>query len=97
MARRGKMDILADILRAAEKGGNKTRIVYGANLNFTLFKEYLKTLMEKGLIEKNGKKYYTTDLGMDYLRTYTYLQEMMDTDEKHMNHNIISKIDSIRE
>lgn len=93
------MDILADILKAAEKGGNKTRIVYGANLNFTLFKEYLKTLMDRGLIEKNGRKYYTTDLGLDYLRTYTYLQDMMDTGEtkKTMNQNMITKIDSISE
>ncbi len=60
---RGKLDIIVDILEVAKIGVNKTRIVYGANLNFKLADKYLALLMKLGFMEKVEDKYRTTDKG----------------------------------
>ena len=72
------MDIIADILRIARKGAKKTRIVYGANLNFKLLNEYLERLREAGLITSDPEKrgmLKTTDKGRKYLRHYEGFME----------------------
>jgi len=46
--RRGSLDITADILRRALNGALKTRIVYGANLNFRMLNRYLERLEKSG-------------------------------------------------
>ena len=51
--RRGRLEIIADILSVAMKEAKKTEIVYRANLNFKRAGKYLLYLEEKGLIE-NG-------------------------------------------
>ncbi|MFZ3382363.1 MAG: winged helix-turn-helix domain-containing protein [Candidatus Methanoperedens sp.] len=60
---RGRLDIIIDILEVAKKGVNKTKIVYGANLNFQLTEKYLAFLMEKGFMDNSQNKYITTDKG----------------------------------
>ncbi|NJD53418.1 MAG: hypothetical protein FIB07_11180 [Candidatus Methanoperedens sp.] len=60
---RGRLDIIIDILEIAKKGVNKTKIVYGANLNFQLTEKYLGFLLEKGFIYYLHNKYITTDKG----------------------------------
>lgn len=72
------MDIIADILRIARKGAKKTRIVYGANLNFKLLNEYLERLEEAGLITDDQEKrgmLKTTDKGRKYLQHYEGFME----------------------
>lgn len=64
------MDIMAEILEIARLGAKKTWIVYKANLNFKIVKEYLSELMEKGLLEQDGSLYYTTDRGLEFLEEY---------------------------
>lgn len=39
---RTRHEVAADILKVAQKGAIKTRIVYGANLNFGIIKKYLE-------------------------------------------------------
>ena len=78
MARRGKVDIIADILKVAKGGSKRTRVVYETNLNFTIFKEYLDVLVERGLIERFDGQVYTTDRGLEYIRIYDDLYELMD-------------------
>lgn len=60
---RGRFDIIIDILEVAKKGVNKTKIVYGANLNFQLTEKYLVFLVEKGFMDNRQDKYITTDKG----------------------------------
>jgi len=71
--RRSHVDIVAEILRIAKKGTKKTRIVYGANLNFKLLNDYLGRLEEAGLIaedlEENGL-IKTTEKGKKFLQYY---------------------------
>ncbi len=71
--RRSYVDIVAEILRIARKGTKKTRIVYGANLNFKLLNEYLDRLEKAGLIAKDFDEdglIKTTEKGKKYLQYY---------------------------
>lgn len=63
---------MADILRVARAGAKKTWIVYRANLNFKIVKEYLSELMGKGLLAAHDGSglYRTTERGLDFLRQY---------------------------
>jgi predicted transcriptional regulator len=77
MARRCRIDIIVDILRAAKEGSKRTKIVYETNLNFNIFREYLELLVERGLIEQFNDKSYTSDRGLQYIRYYNELDEIM--------------------
>jgi len=75
--RRSHIEISADILRIAKAGARKTRIVYGANLNFKLLNEYLDKLERAGLIARElGKTEIirTTEKGRKYLQQYESLK-----------------------
>ena len=64
------MDIIADVLQIAKGGARKTRIVYGANLNFKIVKRYLSGLMERGLLVRRDEIYGTTEAGLTFLERY---------------------------
>lgn len=72
MKRRNNVDIMADILRVAKGGAKKTWIVYKANLNFKIVKDYLSELMARGLLSSAEKSnmYWTTERGLDFLEQY---------------------------
>ena len=78
--RRNNLDIIAEILRVAKDGANKTRIVYRANLNFKVLHEYLDELQEAGLIatdkERNGTL-TTTEMGVEYLKHYSGFRQFV--------------------
>lgn len=78
MKRRNSIDIMADILRISISGAKKTRIVYGANLNFKIVKGYLSELREKGLLEfqTHSKKYITTERGIEFLKQYEKIRRL---------------------
>ena len=76
--RRTKFDIIVDIINLTMDGGaNKTRIVYGANLNFKIANKYIDFLLDNGLIReevKEGKKYYlATEKGVQFLKLFREL------------------------
>jgi len=75
MKKRDSVDISADILRLSQGGAIKTRIVYGANLNFKIVEGYLSRLMGLGLLEnKDGRKVYrTTEKGLAFIDRYEEL------------------------
>jgi len=73
--RRNDIDICAEILKVAKDGAKKTRVVYRANLNFTSVKNYLRRLMDGGLLKKDGAEYKTTEKGTEYVRQYQALRE----------------------
>ena len=75
--RRGRAEIIADILSAAMKEAKKTQIVYKANLNFRRARKYLPYLEEKGLIENIGSEYKTTEKGKQFLQDYQKLDEQL--------------------
>ena len=75
--RRGKLEIIADILLVARRGAKKTAIAHNANVNFNRVGNYLLYLEEKGLIENTGGEYKTTEKGKDFLRDYQKMKEQL--------------------
>jgi len=80
--RRNNLLITAEILQLAREGARKTRIVYGANLNFKLLNRYLDQLERIGLVTSHageGSLIRTTEKGMRFLDCYSGLQQLVDT------------------
>jgi len=72
--RRSRPDIFNDILKIVVKGARKTRIVYGANLNFKLLREYLDDMKRQGLLTIEDGKIVATEKGKEYLVYYRGLR-----------------------
>ena len=79
--RRGRLDIIAEILDAAMNGTVKTRIMYNANVNFVQFNYYFEYLLEArliGTIVHRGKTIYrTTEKGKFLLQRFKEAAEML--------------------
>jgi predicted transcriptional regulator len=71
LKKRDNLEIIAEILRIARYGANKTRIVYGGNLNFKILKQYLGELKKNGLIKNEEGILHTTKKGIEYLKHYS--------------------------
>jgi len=69
------------MLRAALGGARKSHIAYRANLNPKYLKEYLNLLMKSGLIEKDGKKYKTTNRGIKFLNLFRKMNRYLKVQE----------------
>ena len=75
--RRGRFEIIGDILSLAKDGAGKTTIVYRANLNFNVVNRYLRLLIQEGLIspaDGSARKLKTTEKGLLYLKAYENLR-----------------------
>jgi len=69
--RRTRIEIMRDMLevvREGEGGVNKTKIVYGANLNFERASRILNWLIERGLVRSNSDTYKITERGEEISR-----------------------------
>ena len=74
--RRGRVEILANILKVAMEGARGTHIMYKANLNFAQRKRYLTEALNAGLIGVRVNSplvYATTEKGHDWLKNYRKL------------------------
>ena len=72
MARRSRLEIYFDLLKAVERGVDKpTKIMYKANLSWKTLNEILSVLVSKGFIQedrvKNSKRYRITEKGHNAL------------------------------
>jgi predicted transcriptional regulator len=94
--RRSELEIIADILKAAEEGSRKTRLVYRTNLNFKLLKRYLRKLLEygfirieDGFIRIEGRFYTTTSKGAQFLDNYRQLMfPLKEIDSKRIDERV---------
>ena len=80
--RRGRVEIMMDILDQALKGANKTKIMYRANLNFSRFERYFREMSKKGLIEVVDDPaasivYRTTERGGELLRVLKEAEKLL--------------------
>jgi predicted transcriptional regulator len=80
MKYRDRNEIIAQILESAN--GNRvrlTKIMYDVYLSHTLTKEYVRLLIEKGLIEylDGERTFKTTDKGMNFLRIHNRVQGLI--------------------
>jgi predicted transcriptional regulator len=82
--RREKSEVVFDILNIISKNNNSiksTPLLRYSNLNYNLFKEYIKELKEKDLIVENNKKnkeYSLSEKGFKYLEKYRKVHEFLD-------------------
>jgi predicted transcriptional regulator len=81
-ARRGKLDIIAEILLFCEEQKSKTSIMYNANLNYGQLKRQISSLTAQGLLEKNVNRYVTTEKGYRFLELFAQLNDLMDEYKK---------------
>lgn len=81
--RRGRTEVVCDILSEALEGANKTRLMYHCNMNFLRFNRYLEELLEAGLLQRvdsnpnNVALYKTTDNGRELLRVLRRVNEFL--------------------
>jgi predicted transcriptional regulator len=81
---RGRIDIIADILRQTKHGAKKTRVMYSCNLSFRQLRVYLNFLVRKGFLSSNSVAenpgsvmFMTTERGLDFLEAYDSLQAVI--------------------
>lgn len=77
-ARRGRLDIIAEILLFCEQHKSKTSIMYNANLNYGQLKNQINALTSQGLLRKELNKYVTTEKGYRFLELFAQLNDLMD-------------------
>ena len=80
MRYRDRNEIIAQILESAN--GNRirlTKIMYDVYLSHGLTKEYVRLLIEKGLMEylDGERTFKTTDKGMNFLRIHYKVQGLV--------------------
>ena len=77
--RRGRFEIIGEILSLATDNVKKTSIVYRANLNFNLVNKYLNLLIQEGLISStvgSTRNFKTTEKGLEFLKAYKNMKTM---------------------
>jgi len=69
---RGRLDIIADILRVVSQNPKKTQIMYQANLSYKVLTKYLTEVSEASLIDFEYEKqcYMLTAKGREFLEAY---------------------------
>ncbi len=90
--RRSKLEIYVGILKVlAQRGPLKlTHIMYKANVNCSILKEYLDFLVDQGLVEERivGKRrvvYATTQRGLTVLKYFKELEQALPIMEETRN------------
>ena len=76
--RRGKMDIIAEILLFCGNQKTQTSIMYNTNLNYSQLKSHMDTLTSQGMLAKNLNKYQTTEKGEQFLELFAQLNDLLD-------------------
>ena len=72
---RDRLSLVAAILEAANPGSSKTRIMFSANLSFSLLEKYLDVADRAGFLQMKGSKYHLTGQGQEFLREYKHFHE----------------------
>jgi predicted transcriptional regulator len=90
LAHRSRMDIIANILNAANRGARKTHIMYSCNLSFRQLHVYLAFLKDRRLLKvvpirteekSNSLAYETTRKGRAFLQAYGSIRALLSTSE----------------
>ncbi len=80
--KRSDIDIMANILSAANNGTKKTHIMYRCNLSHRQLQVYLQLLLEMGFLTSHSKEltkpsFRTTSKGQKFLDAYRTLKSLM--------------------
>lgn len=84
--KRDRLQVINDILETIRDKGEKTKpthILYKSNLSHQMMQEYLKELIDKGLVIENSigrsKTYKLTDKGYEYINEYRLVMRFIDS------------------
>lgn len=84
--RRGRLEIIADILRSIQNNGGKikpTHLLYKSNLSYAKLKEYVDILVGRGMIEekeiKDKKIILMKEQGHKFLLEFDRIKEFSDS------------------
>ena len=80
-AKRGRLEIMAEILLFCCERKTKTNIMYRTNLNYAQMQNHLKTLTKRGLLTEDKRNYVTTEKGRRFAELFIELNELL-KDEK---------------
>jgi len=76
--KRGRFDIVYEILSLSRRPVQKTRILYGCNLSYDQLQKYLDYLISRGLLnrfKKSGREvFHITEKGREFLNGYEHLK-----------------------
>lgn len=76
--KRDRIDIIGSILLVCENGAKKTEIVYKVNLNFKNAEVYLKWLIDRKMLLKEGNLFKITSKGSELLSNLQNTSKFMD-------------------
>ena len=76
-SKRGRLEIMAEILFYCDQQKVKTKIMYKTNLNYAQLKRHLRSLTSKGLLAIHMDKYFTTQKGHRFLEIFAQLNDML--------------------
>jgi len=76
---RDRIDVINSILKAANGGVAKTKIMYKAFVSHEQLKEYLMLLIRRGLLhyDADAQIYKTTEKGLAFLQTYNKIDQIL--------------------
>ena len=79
MKNRSRYEVIAAILKSANKEETRTKIMYKAYLSYTQLKEYLSLLEESGMImyEDGTQVYKITEKGRKFLKLSIEIDDMV--------------------
>ena len=90
MPYRDKIEIISDVLEAANGGASKIRIMYKAGLSYKQMRGYVNFLAEKGLLDYGYQQdvqiVRTTEKGLLFLDTYNRIHDII-MEENHQYNN----------
>jgi predicted transcriptional regulator len=73
---RSRLEIVADVLSVVSDGARKTQIMYQANLSYKLLIQYLKDVLEAGLVRSDSDDFFRlTRKGVAFLRHFKRYHE----------------------
>jgi predicted transcriptional regulator len=78
-SKRGRLEIMAEILLYCNQEKGKTKIMYKINLNYAQLKKHLRSLTSKGLLDANTGKYFTTQKGQRFLKIFAQLYAILES------------------
>src|SRR3989304_9556490 len=72
--KRGRLEIIAEILLFCDQQKAKTNIMYNTNLNYAQLESHLSYLTSLGLLLRQEGRYLTTGKGYRFLELFAELQ-----------------------
>jgi len=84
---REHLDIVADMLNVISRNPKKTRIMYQANLSYSILQRYLSEIVAASLVSFEGtsQSYALTPKGQEFLYAYKEYSKIRQHVEKRLN------------